>query len=165
MALATPIQKDVQSAHPTLLITNVSTMEKQVLLSLISERLISTLSTTFGALAPVLACIGLYGILAYAVTRRTSEIGIRMALGATRGGMVWLILREAVALAVSGIAIGVPAVLAVGHISHALLYGVEPFDLPALVCAAVVLAGVRGNGGDRAGPPSRPAGSDVRTQM
>jgi len=139
MALAAPIRKEVQSARSTLLITNVSTMEKQVRLSLIRERLVSTLATAFGAVALVLACIGLYGILAYAVTRRTSEIGIRMALGATRGGMVWLILREAVALAAGGIAIGVPAALAVGHISQALLYGVEPFDLPALTCAVLVL--------------------------
>ena len=93
----------------------------------------------FGALALVLACIGIYGVLAYAVTRRTSEIGIRMALGATRSGMVWLILREALALATSGIVIGVPAVLALGRISRALLYGVESFDLPTFACALLVL--------------------------
>jgi ABC-type lipoprotein release transport system permease subunit len=135
MALAVPIQKEIQSARSTLLITNLSTMQKQVQLSLIRERLVSTLSATFGALALVLACIGLYGILAYAVARRTSEIGIRMALGATSGGMVWLILREAAFLAVSGITIGLPAVVAVGHVSEALLYRVEPFDFPALAGA------------------------------
>jgi predicted permease len=139
MALATPIQKEIQNARTTLLITNVSTMEKQVRLSLIRERLVSALSAGFGAVALVLACIGLYGILAYAVTRRTSEIGIRMALGATRGGMVWLILREAAILAVSGIAIGIPAVLALGRVSRALLYGVGTFDVPALAGAMLVL--------------------------
>jgi ABC-type antimicrobial peptide transport system permease subunit len=107
--------------------------------SLIRERLVSALSTAFGALALVLACIGLYGVLAYAVTRRTGEIGIRMALGATKGGVVWLILREAAALAIGGIAIGIPAALALGRISRGLLYGVESFDLPAFACALLVL--------------------------
>jgi predicted permease len=139
MAFAGPIRKVVQSTRSPLLITNVSTMEKQVQRSLIRERLVSTLSTAFGALALVLACIGLYGVLAYAVTRRASEIGIRMALGATRSGMVWMILREAAALAISGIAIGIPAVVALGRISRALLYGVESFDLPTFACALLVL--------------------------
>jgi predicted permease len=139
IVFAAPIGSVVRSARPPLLITNVSTMEKQVQRSLIRERLVSTLSSAFGALALVLACIGLYGVLAYAVTRRTSEIGIRVALGATRGGVVWLILREAAALAIGGIAIGIPAALALGRISRGLLYGVESFDLPAFACALLVL--------------------------
>jgi ABC-type antimicrobial peptide transport system permease subunit len=97
------------------------------------------LSTGFGVLALVLACIGLYGILSYAVTRRTNEIGIRMALGATRSGTIWLILREALTLAVSGIAIGLPAVVLLARITKALLYGVEAFDLPAFACAVLLL--------------------------
>jgi len=139
MVFAGPIRKLIQSTAPPLLITNVSTMEKQVQRSLIRERLVSTLSTAFGALVLALACIGLYGVLAYAVTRRTSEIGIRMALGATKSGMVWMILREAAVLAISGIAVGIPAVLALGRISRELLYGVESFDIPALACALLVL--------------------------
>jgi ABC-type antimicrobial peptide transport system permease subunit len=91
------------------------------------------------ALALVLSCIGLYGVLAYAVTRRTSEIGIRMAFGATNSGMVWMILREAAVLAISGIAIGIPAVLVLGRTSRALLYGVESFDLPTFACALLEL--------------------------
>ena len=99
-------------------------MEKQVQQSLSRERLVAGLSAGFGGLALVLACIGLYGVLAYAVTRRTNEIGIRMALGASRGGMVWLILREAMGLASSGMVTGVPAVWALARISRTLLYGV-----------------------------------------
>ncbi len=139
MVFVAPIRKLVQSTGSPLLITNVSTMEEQVQRSLIRERLVSTLSTAFGALALVLACVGLYGVLAYAVTRRTSEIGIRMALGATKSGMVWMILREAAALTISGIAVGIPAVLALERISRALLYGVESFDFPAFACALLVL--------------------------
>ncbi|MCU1259615.1 MAG: hypothetical protein JWO80_2500 [Bryobacterales bacterium] len=139
MELAAPVRKEVQSARSTLLITNVSTMEKQVRLSLMRERLVSTLSMTFGALALVLAGIGLYGILAYAVTRRTNEIGIRMALGATKGGVVRSVLGEALALAGSGIAIGVPAALALGRVAKALLYGVQPFDVPAFGWTVLLL--------------------------
>jgi predicted permease len=137
--LAAPVQKELHGARATLLVTNVSTIEKQVQLSLMRERLVSTLSITFGTVALLLSCIGLYGVLAYTVTRRTSEIGIRMALGATRAGIVWLILREAGALALSGIAVGLPAVWAVGNVSRALLFGVEPFDLPPIATAVLVL--------------------------
>jgi predicted permease len=140
-----PVRRQIQSAHPALLVTSASTMEKQIGQTLFRERLVATLSIAFGTVALVLASIGLYGILAYAVTRRTNEIGIRMALGATRNGVVWIILREGFALAGGGIFIGVPVVLAIGQVAKALLFGVEPFDPFALVSAALlllVLAGV-----------------------
>jgi len=136
---AVPVRQEIQSVRSTVLINNVSTIEKQIQQSLSRERLVTALSTAFGALALVLACIGLYGILAYAVTRRTNEIGIRMALGATQRGMIWLILREALTLAGSGIVIGLPAVLALARITKALLYGVQPFDLTAFACAVLLL--------------------------
>jgi predicted permease len=139
IAFAAPAAKQVLAARATLLITNISTIEKQVQISLMKERLVSTLSTAFGVLALVLACIGLYGVLAYAVTRRTGEIGIRMALGATRGEMMWLILREALTLALSGIVLGILPVLALGRVSRAMLYGVDSFDLPAFTIALLVL--------------------------
>jgi predicted permease len=139
LALAAPVRKIVQSTRSGLLITNVSTMDRQVEHTLIRERLVSILSMAFGALALLLACVGLYGILAYAVACRTSEIGIRMALGATRSGMVWMILREAAVLTIGGIAIAIPAVAALGRVSSALLYGVKSFDLPAFACALLVL--------------------------
>ena len=139
LTFAAPVRREVLSVRSTVLINNVSTIEKQIQQSLSRERLVTALSTAFGALALVLACIGLYGILAYAVTRRTNEIGIRMALGATRSGTIWLILREALTLAVSGIAIGLPSVLLLARITKALLYGVEAFDLPAFACAVVLL--------------------------
>jgi predicted permease len=135
----TPVRREVLGVRATVLITNVSTMENQVRQSLRNERLVGALSSGFGALALALACIGLYGILSYAVTRRTSEIGIRMALGATGGEMVWLILRQAMMLAVSGTVIAAPAVLGLGRVSRTFLYSVDPFDLPAFVGAFLVM--------------------------
>jgi ABC-type antimicrobial peptide transport system permease subunit len=145
IGFADPVRRQIQSAYPSLLVTRASTMEKQIEQTLLRERLVAALSIAFGAVALVLASIGLYGILAYSVTRRTNEIGIRMALGATRGGVVWMILREGFALAGGGVFIGVLVVLAIGQVAKALLYGVEPFDPLALVSAALlllVLAGV-----------------------
>jgi predicted permease len=139
------VRRQMESAHPALLVASASTMEKQIEQTLLRERLVATLSTAFGTVALVLASIGLYGILAYAVTRKTNEIGIRMALGATRSGVVWMIVREGFALAGGGILIGVPVVFAIGQVAKALLYGVEPFDPLALASAALlllVLAGV-----------------------
>ena len=81
-------------------------MEQQLDKSLMSERLLASLSTVFGLLATVLAAIGLYGVMAYMVVRRTREIGIRMALGARRGSVVWLVMREVLVLSVIGVAIG-----------------------------------------------------------
>jgi predicted permease len=138
-AFAPMVRQAVQDASSIALIDNVSTVEKQIERSLRRERLITALSTAFGALALALACIGLHGILAYMVARRTNEIGLRMALGATRGGVIWLILREALMLAGSGIALGLPAVLALSRIIQTLLYGVAPFDLPAFSCTVLLL--------------------------
>jgi macrolide transport system ATP-binding/permease protein len=103
------------------------------------ERLISGLASAFGALALALACIGLYGTLSYAVARRTSEIGIRIALGATSGSMIRLVLREAVVLASAGALLGVPAVAAVAQLARALLYGLGAFDLPTFAGAFAVM--------------------------
>ena len=139
LVMAHPLAKRVLAARSTLLITNVVTMEKRVQLSLMTERLVSALSAAFGTLAVLLSCIGLYGVLAYAVTRRTSEIGIRMALGATKSRMIWLILREALLLTAVGIALGIVPVLAIGRVSRALLYGVHSFDPVAFLVALLLL--------------------------
>ncbi len=137
--LTTPVQREVRNARSSLLITNVTSIERLVEQSLMRERLVSTLSLAFGVLALALACIGLYGVLAYAVARRTNEIGIRMALGASRHSVVWLVLREALLLACIGIALGVPAAGALGRISKTFLFGVQPYDLPSLATTALLL--------------------------
>lgn len=139
MTYATPVRSEIQGPRSPLVITNVSTMKKQIGQMLFRERLVATLSMAFGSVALTLAAIGLYGILAYAVTRRTNEIGIRLALGASRGGVIWMILREALAVAGIGILVGVPVALAIGQVARASLYGVELFDLPSFASAALLL--------------------------
>ncbi|MEO8484455.1 MAG: ABC transporter permease [Acidobacteriota bacterium] len=138
-ALAASVQREVHSAGPALLITNVSTMQAQIDQSLVTERLVSSLAVAFGALALVLATIGIYGLLAYSVARRTNEFGIRMALGATSGGMLWLVLREALLLAFAGVVFGVPGAVGLGRVTRALLYGVEPFDFASVAGAVLLL--------------------------
>ena len=102
------------------------------------ERLITRLTGLFGLLALALASVGLYGITAYSVARRTSEIGLRMALGANRGDVVALVLRKALLLVALGLAIGVPVALLGGRLMASQLYGVRPYD-PISLAAAVLL--------------------------
>jgi ABC-type antimicrobial peptide transport system permease subunit len=98
----------VQEVVPHVSVGTVTTLADQVDRSIVPERLIATLSTTFGALGTVMAAIGLYGLLAYTVARRTNEIGIRMALGARRRDVVRTVLSETIALLTTGLALGVP---------------------------------------------------------
>ena len=110
--------------------------------TVLRERLMATLSGFFGLLALLLACIGLYGILSYAVASRTNEIGIRMALGARGRDVSWLILREALVLVVVGVAVGLPLVFAVTRLASALLYGLTPTDPVSLLFAALLMLAV-----------------------
>jgi ABC-type antimicrobial peptide transport system permease subunit len=105
------------------------------------DRLIARLTSLFGLLALVLASVGLYGVMSYFVARRTSEIGIRMALGAARFDVVAMVLRGALWQIAIGLAIGVPAALFTGRLMASLLYGVGAYDPMAFLGAAAVLAG------------------------
>jgi ABC-type antimicrobial peptide transport system permease subunit len=96
----------------------------------------------FGGFAVVLACIGLHGVTSYAVARRTSEIGIRMALGAERSQVLWLILRQVLVLAVAGVALGLPIAIAAGPAIGSMLYGLAPRDLTTMAGSAIVLLAV-----------------------
>lgn len=113
--------------------------DEQVARNFNQERLITRLTELFGALALILACIGLYGITAYGVARRTNEIGIRMALGADRGNVLSLVLRAALAQVGLGLAIGIPTALAGGHLLAHQLYGVGSYDPTIFGAAALVL--------------------------
>ena len=113
--------------------------ETQVNDSLLQPRMVALLSAFFGGLALLLAMIGLYGVTAYGVARRQAEIGIRMALGAQPGSVVWLVLREVAAMLAIGTVLGLGASLAAGRLVASLLYGVKPYDAAPLAIAAVVL--------------------------
>lgn len=106
------------------------------------ERIIAILCGFFGSLALLLASIGLYGVMSHTVTRRTREIGIRMALGARREGVLWMMLRDAAMLVIAGAAIGVPAALAITRLISSFLYGVTPHDPVVMTGACVLLLAV-----------------------
>jgi len=102
----------------------------------------SALLVFFGGFALLLACVGLHGVTSYAVARRTSEIGIRMALGAQRSSVVWLVLRQVIVLAIIGLVAGIPATVAAARTVRALLFDVEPTDPLSLIAGAVALSAV-----------------------
>ena len=102
---------------------------------LVVERLVAALSTAFGVLATVLAAIGLYGVMAFLVARRTREIGVRMALGAFTGDVLWLVMREVLIVAGLGILVGLPVALAATRLVVSQLYGVSPSDPVTIVLA------------------------------
>jgi ABC-type antimicrobial peptide transport system permease subunit len=110
--------------------------------ALFNERMLALLSGSFGLLATVLAAIGLYGVMSYTVSRRTREIGIRIALGAERVAVVWMVLREVAFLTIIGIGVGVPGALGLSRFVRSQLFGIEPSDPLTLTIAAVSLAGV-----------------------
>jgi predicted permease len=120
----------------------IHTIPELVDAGLVRDRLTARLSTFFGALALLLACIGLYGVLSYTVSQRTSELGIRMALGAQRGNVLWLILREALTVTIIGAAIGLAAALAATKVLASMLFGLTARDPITLIGAAVVLLAV-----------------------
>jgi ABC-type antimicrobial peptide transport system permease subunit len=118
---------------------SVRTLQQQVELSFDQERAVASLAGLFGVVALLLAAVGLYGITAYTVTRRTGEIGIRMALGASRGAVVALVVRTAFKRVALGLVLGVPLAVGAGRLISAQLYGVSFWDPLALTLAVVSL--------------------------
>ena len=115
-------------------------MEQTVDEALFNERMLALLSGSFGLLATVLAAIGLYGVMSYTVSRRTREIGIRIALGAERGTVIWMVLKEVALLTLVGIGLGVPAALGLSQLVRSQLFGISPADPLTIGVAAVTLA-------------------------
>jgi ABC-type antimicrobial peptide transport system permease subunit len=115
-------------------------LDEQVSRSLNTERMLAMLSGAFGTLALLLSLVGLYGVMSFVVTRRTREIGIRIALGATGGSAVWLVLREAVVMIAAGTAIALPCVGALGRLVQSQLFGVTATDPIAIFQATLLLA-------------------------
>jgi predicted permease len=133
------VRRAIAEVNPNVPINYVTTLTEQVDGSTANQRLIARLSSFFGLLAAFLVCIGIYGLLSYAVARRTSEIGVRMALGAMRSNVLWLILREILVLVGIGVAIGVPVALEGNHLVAKLLYGLSPADPASLLGAIAML--------------------------
>jgi predicted permease len=128
------IVRGVDSALP---MTNFRTLDEQVDRSLNTEHMLATLSGGFSVLALLLSLVGLYGVMSFVVTQRTREIGIRMALGARRWAAIWLVLRDALAMILCGIGIGLPVVWEVGRFVESQLYDVKPFD-PGVIATAML---------------------------
>jgi putative ABC transport system permease protein len=139
--LTAAVRSEVASLAPDLPVS-FRTLAAQVEQQTVQERMIAALSSAFGLLALALACVGLYGLLAWSVARRTFEIGVRMALGAAPSTVRWLVLRETFGLALAGVALGLPAALAGGLLISNLLFGVSAADPPVLAAAAALLAAV-----------------------
>jgi predicted permease len=128
----------IHDLDPVLPLHDVHTLEQKLDQSLANERLLASLSAIFGLLATLLAMVGLYGVVAYMVTRRTREIGIRMAIGAVARDVVWLILHDVVWIVAAGIALALPLAWASTRLLQGQLYGVTPID-PAAIAAAVAV--------------------------
>ena len=137
--VAAAVQQTIHSIDRNLPITHVTTLDEQVARSITNERIVAQLSAFFGLLAVFLSCIGIYGVMSYVVTRRTNEIGIRMALGAGRSNMVWMVLREILILVSIGVVVGVPVTLAGDRLVSNMLFGLRPTDPVTLVSATVIL--------------------------
>jgi ABC-type antimicrobial peptide transport system permease subunit len=139
-ALEPVLRKIVAEVDPNLTIENVRTMKQQVALEFDQQRAVADLAGLFGIVALILAAVGLYGVTAYTVARRTNEIGLRMALGADRGKIVRLVLRGAFRNVAIGLALGIPLAIAGGRLMSSQLYQVANWDLWSLAIATVALA-------------------------
>ncbi len=136
------VRRKINALDSNLPVYDMRTTEEQIDLSLRNERLIASLSTLFGFLATLLAVIGLYGVMAYTVARRTREIGIRMALGAIQGNVIWMVMREVLLLIAVGVLVGLPAAIGLSRLVRSQLYGLAPHDPTTLLLSTVVLVAV-----------------------
>jgi predicted permease len=141
------MRQKVREIDPAMPVFSMKTLGRQLDETLSTERLIATLSASFGVLATLLAAIGLYGVMAFTVARRTKEIGLRMALGAPQQQVVWMVLRETLVLLGAGLAIGVPAALLLSKYVSTQLFGVQPTDLGAAAAALAILTAVAAGAG------------------
>jgi len=136
------VRKAVHEADPNLPLNRVATMTEQISDSVNMERLVAYLTSAFGILALALASVGLYGVMSYAVSRRTAELGIRMALGAHPSQVLWMVLRESLVLVGLGVALGLPLVFAASRFLKGMLFGLAPGDSATVVSAILVLVTV-----------------------
>jgi ABC-type antimicrobial peptide transport system permease subunit len=138
---AQSVHEIARQADSRMPVTNVVTQAAEIDRTISREVMFAKLCTGFGVLALLIACVGLYGTMSYSVARQAGEIGIRMALGAQRGSVVWMVLRRVLILAGAGLAISVPAALVVFRLVRSLLFDTQPNDPGTLALAGVVLLG------------------------
>jgi predicted permease len=141
-ALFPALRSVIAKLDPSLPVMNMKTVDTQLDEVLNTERLIASLSIVFGVVATALAALGLYGVVAFSVASRTKEIGVRMALGARKASVLWLILRETMILVTIGIAIGIPVAYVLSRYVESQLYGVKPTDIATGVAALAILVAV-----------------------
>ena len=132
------VRQAIRGAARDVPILGFTSLAEQVNDSLAQERMVAELSSLFGLLALILASVGLYGLMTYTVARRTGEIGIRMALGARRSQILWMVLREALELVAIGVVIGIPLVFVFMRLISSQLYGITNGD-PLTTCAAMAM--------------------------
>jgi predicted permease len=136
------IRKAVNDIDSNLPVGDFSPLAEMVGRSIGKQRLLAQLSTLFGIIAALLACVGIYGVMSYGVARRTNELGVRMALGADRADVLWMVLRESLGLAAIGVAIGIGLALACGSLVNSVLFGLQPSDPIAIGGATALMLGV-----------------------
>jgi len=141
------VRQAMREIDPNLPVYGTRTLQRQVAQSLSRERLVSAMTATFGTLATLLAVVGLYGVMSYTVSRRTREIGVRVALGASAGTIRWLVIREVLVIAAAGVALGLPAAWWLARYVSSQLYGVQPTDPITFVGATALLTVVAGLAG------------------
>jgi predicted permease len=142
MAVLPAIRDSIQQIEPLLPISNVRTLTEQIIQGLPEENMFAGLSTLFGILAVILTCVGFYGLMAYSVARRTNEIGLRMALGATRPNVLRLVMSEGLLLVAIGGAIGVAGALASTRYIERILFGLPPNDILTIAAAVLLMIAV-----------------------
>jgi predicted permease len=134
------VRNEVKQLDSSMPIYEMKTLQGQLDETLLTDRLIALLSAGFGLLATLLACVGLYGVMAFVVARRRKELGIRLALGAQRALIIWTVMREVLLLLSVGLAVGVPAAIGLGRFVSAQLYGIQPHDPWIAVSTVLVLS-------------------------
>lgn len=139
MNMAAAVRDAMRRIDDTLPLFALRTQDEQIARSLARETLFAKLALLLGGITLALAGIGLYGVLAYSVTRRTAEIGVRMALGALSGQVRWMVIRQSLVLVGIGIVLGIPAARMTSSYLESLLFGLSPYDPRALGIAAIVL--------------------------
>jgi predicted permease len=132
------VRSEVRQLDTSMPVYDLKTLEAQLDETLLNDRLIALLSAGFGLLATVLASVGLYGVMAFVVARRRKELGLRLALGADPGNVLWLVMKEVVLLLAIGLAVGIPAAIGLGRFVSTQLYGIQPND-PWIAASTVTL--------------------------